>query len=518
MPTTQTEGFTLPGPPLFAHQVATVRRIIETRGVCALLLEPGTGKTRCAITYASMLAAKAGREMRVLVLSPVAALDTWVDQAVQYAAVGQSVDALALGGTIRERAAALTVRGVGVSEKLLVAHKTREGGIAGLRVISMSLDSFAQRRPVTARKNTTDLLVEAVSRYRPDLLVVDESHRLKSATSNTSRGVARLRDLSPRRLILSGTVMPHSPMDVWAQWRFLAPEAFYTLDNRDGRTRHPMTYGRFEDRYAVLGGFQGKQVVGFKNLTEMQTVMARNSIVVRKADALDLPPVMDVTVPVTLAPAERRAYDELRQSLATTLANGDTASVPNKLALMMRLRQLTSGYAVTDTGVVQTLGTSKRRAVTSVVNETLDGERRVVVFAHFKPEVRDIAEALRQYQHRNDTDVMTITGDTPPWQREALRKRFGSDRPERMVLVAQARTMSLAVNELVTASHAVFASLSERRDDFVQARDRLNRLGQTGEKVTFWNVLVPGTVDEVILAAHRDRTSLEAAMLQHLRA
>lgn len=511
---TQTEGFTLPGPPLFAHQVATVRRIIETKGVCALLLEPGTGKTRCAITYASMLAAKANREMRVLVLAPVAALDTWVDQSVEYAAVGQSVDAMALGGTVIQRAAMLSARGLGAPEKHLLAHKTRDGGFAGLRVISMSLDAFSQRRSVSTYKTTTDLLVSAVKTYRPDLLIVDESHRLKSVSSNVSQGVARLRDLAPRRLILSGTVMPHSPMDIWAQWRFLEPRAFYTVDNRDVTRRHPMTYGRFQGRYAVLGGWQGQQVIGFQNLTEMQTVMARNSIVVRKADALDLPPVMDVPVPVTLSPAELRAYNEMRDKLATTLADGSTASVPNKLAQMMRLRQLTSGYAVADGGPTMAIGTSKRDAVASVVNTTLDGERRVVVFAHFKREVADIATACS----RADTEVMVITGDTKPQDRERMRKRFGSGESRRMVIVAQMRTMSLAVNELVTASHAVFASLSERRDDFIQARDRLNRLGQTGDKVTFWNVYVPGTVDEVVLGAHRDRTSLEAAMLRHLRA
>lgn len=79
-------------------------------------------------------------------------------------------------------------------------------------------------------------------------------------------------------------------------------------------------------------------------------------------------------------------------------------------------------------------------------------------------------------------------------------------------MIAQVGTMSLAVNELVTANHAVFTSLSQKRDEYIQARDRLDRLGQT-RPVTFWNVVVPGTVDEVILQSHRDRTDLEQAIL-----
>src|SRR3546814_13067942 len=91
---------------------------------------------------------------------------------------------------------------------------------------------------------------------------------------------------------------------------------------------------------------------------------------------------------------------------------------------------------------------------------------------------------------------MQITGDTSPKERQALRERFGSEENVRIVLIAQMRTMSLAVNELVTASHAVYASLSERRDDWVQSRDRLHRIGQK-RPVTFWNVLVPKAVAEV---------------------
>jgi SNF2 family DNA or RNA helicase len=82
-------------------------------------------------------------------------------------------------------------------------------------------------------------------------------------------------------------------------------------------------------------------------------------------------------------------------------------------------------------------------------------------------------------------------------------------------MVAQIKTMSLAVNELVTASHAIFATLSQQRDDIVQARDRLDRIGQT-LPCTFWFALAPGTVDDVVYQSYLDRSNLEAAMLKHI--
>src|SRR3546814_3678578 len=59
----------------YDHQKRVLRRIIETRGVCALLCDPGTGKTACVVDYASALALKTERPIRVLVLAPLVALD-----------------------------------------------------------------------------------------------------------------------------------------------------------------------------------------------------------------------------------------------------------------------------------------------------------------------------------------------------------------------------------------------------------------------------------------------------------
>ncbi len=522
------------GEPRYDHQRRALRRIIETRGVCALLMDPGVGKTAVAIDYASALALKVERPVRVLVLAPLAALDSWVGQTSHFAAEGVNVWAEALGGSIAQRAKVLAARGPhrpdpreGERRTLAWAGVDSTGAYRataslskrshwdemqtgpGLILEVVSLDSLGQRRAVTKTKTTADLVHLAVKKFTPDLIVIDESHRIKGASANVSRTAARLTRLAPRRLILTGTVMPHSPMDVWAQWRFLEPMAFNEPSPHGGLKEMP--FGKFEERYGVFGGHMGTQIIGYKNLGEMQGVMARNAIVVRKEDALDLPPVTDVTVHVHLSQREQDAYDSMKQQLAAVLANGALATVPNRLAQMMRLRQITSGYVPDDTGLVHQIGTSKRDTVASIVNDTLIGESRVVVFAHFKRDVTDLAAAVT----RPGTEVMVISGDTPPKERERLRKRFGSADPQRIVLVCQQATMSLAVNELVTASHAVFASLSERRDVFVQSRDRLNRIGQT-KPVTFWYVAVPGTVDELLIKTHNDRTSLEAAVLQHI--
>jgi len=544
-------AYELAGPPRFKHQKIGLQRLIETRGVCALLFDPGLGKTATVLDYAGLLALKApSGEARVLVVCPLVAVDTWVIQAEKFVSLQVNYWAEALGGGLPQRAEALAARGgrpfahpVGWKRgdpipKVKPGHPralhhekswafgARSPGrerpitpsegpdaVAGPRLVIevINLDTLMSRSTVGS-KTMADVMLEAVRRYDPDLLVVDESHKIKGATANASRLLGRLSDHVKRRVILTGTVMPHSPLDVFGQWRFLEPYAFGDL-LPDG-TRRQATYGSFRARFADLGGWMGKEVIGFKNLDDMQKTMARNAVVARKSEALDLPPTTDVTIPVILSPAEQRAYTDMKDVLAVQLANGQLATVPNRLVQMLRLRQITSGVLPDDTGITQVIGTTKIDTIRSLVQDTLVGEKRIVIFALFSAEIAQLTRGLVEA----GTEIMVIDGSTPMPVRAEMRRRFGDTlaNPKRIILIAQIKTMSLAVNELVSASHAVFATMTQQRDEYEQAKARLDRPGQT-QPVTFWHAIAPGTVDSVILRSHRDRSDLETAMLHHIK-
>jgi len=522
------------GPKRFAHQRKGLALLIRERGG-ALLFDPGTGKTAVVIDYSCLLALKApSGEARVLVVCPLAAVDTWVSQVQTFASPDVVWWAESLGGSLIQRAEALAARGgnpwqrgrkqAQISRSLhhrhTLAWAASQGisqaqgpdALRGPRLVLevVNVDSFASRARRGA-STVADLMLEAVRRFSPDLMVVDESHLLKSPQSNTSRLIGRIGPHVPRRAILTGTVMPHSPLDVFGQWRFLDPSAFAAALGTAGRA--DPSYGRFRDRYAVMGGWMGKQVVGFRHLDELQDVMARKSEVVRKVDALDLPPTTDVLIPVDLSPNEKAAYASMKSQLAAMLASGSLVTAPNRLTQMLRLRQITAGHLPDDLGNTIVLGDSKARTIASLVRTTLAGETRIVVFALFTAEIDQLARLLGA---EPGSELMVIQGGTPPADRRRMRERFGSESPQRMVMLAQVRTMSLAVNELVTANHAIFASMSQKRDDYEQARARLDRQGQT-RPVTFWLTQAPGTVDEIILRTHQQRGDLEAAILQHIR-
>lgn len=546
--------FVTGGPPRYQHQVRGLRKMIDTGGVAGLLFDPGAGKSACVVDYAGLLALKSPvGEARILVICPLVAVDTWVEHVRKFISPQVNWWAEAIGGSLLQRAEALAARGgqpylkrlakepekrvptvfkAGVDPRAQHWDKSwawdARGGPEGLDEVEhrrgpaglgadrpravfeiLNIDTFSQRTAF-GRQTMADVILDAVRRFDPDIVVVDESHKIKSWNGNASRLLGRIAKHVNRRAILTGTVMPRSPLDVSGQWRFLEPYAF-GKKLPDGSVRQA-TLADFQNRFVVMGGYLGREIKSFKNLDELQDIMAKNSVAVRKKDALDLPPTTDAEVLVELSAAEKKAYNEMKNQLATQLANGQLVSSPNRLVQMLRLRQITSGHLPDDRGVTQIIGTSKADTIRSLVHDTLVGEKRIVIFALFTKEIELLTARLAE----RGTEIQVISGATPKEERVRLRKRFGSDDPQRMVMIAQIKTMSLAVNELVTASHAIFASLSQQRDDYVQARDRLDRIGQT-LPCTFWHVVVPASVDTVILKSHRDRTALEAAILDYIK-
>ncbi len=99
-----------------------------------------------------------------------------------------------------------------------------------------------------------------------DLVVMDESHRCKSPGGVASRYCSRLSDRIPQRLALTGTPMPHSPLDIYAQYRALDKGIYGT------------SYFRFKSRYAVMGGWSNQQVVGYQHQEEFQEKLYSNRV------------------------------------------------------------------------------------------------------------------------------------------------------------------------------------------------------------------------------------------------
>lgn len=483
----------------FKHQIEGVKRLIEHDGVYALLWDPGTGKTKTVIDYLSWLALAVNCEVRVLVVCPKAVTDSWVSQGNEFVHGDVDLIARVLDGSINEKAAELAKRG-------------QEFVTPAINMKVVNVETMSSRRTVskTSSKLHSDLLLESVKKWNPHVLVVDESHRIKGKSSNAGRLLQRIAPVVKRRILLTGTPMPHSPLDIWSQWRVLDPYVFGTF----GKS---WSFSQFQQKYAVMGGYMGKEIKGFQYLDDLEKRMAQRAMVLRKEDALDLPPVTEIIRPFKLDPAEERTYNKMLRDLIVELDKGELMSAPSRLTQMLRLRQITSGYVKADGGDYQYIGEGRLSATMDLLEDLMATEKRVVIFAWGRPEVDRLVDKINSSRELYGAHAHAITGETPDHERLRLRQKFADKNDdERLILVCQWRTVSLGINEFVAASHAIFLSLSQQRDDLVQGKGRLDRQGQT-KPVTFWYIQAPGTVDEVIYKSHQDRTNLEDALLAHIR-
>lgn len=491
----------VPRVPSFDHQIEGVKKLIEHNGTFALLWDPGTGKTKTVVDYLSWLALATREDVRVLVVCPKAVTDSWVTQTAEFASVPWLAEVVT--GSINDKAAKLASFKKGYSAP----------GGPSITMQVVNLETFSSRRTVspTSSKLHSDLLLDAVTKFHPHVLVVDESHRIKGKSSNAGKLLQRISTRVKRRILLTGTPMPHSPLDVWSQWRVLDAGAFST-------NFKSWSFSQFQQKYAVMGGYMGKEIKGFQYLDDLEKRMSKRSMVVRKEDALDLPPVTEIMRPFQLEPGEQKVYKKMLDDLIVQMDSGALMSAPSRLTQMLRLRQITSGYVKGDGESDYTfIGEGRLRATMDLLEDLMATEKRIVVFAWGRPEVDRLVERINASKLLNGAKAHAITGETKDEERLRLRKKFADKNDdERLILVCQWRTVSLGINEFVAASHAIFLSLSQQRDDLVQGKGRLDRQGQT-KPVTFWYVQAPGTVDEVIYKSHQDRTNLEDALLAHIR-
>ncbi len=175
---------------------------------------------------------------------------------------------------------------------------------------------------------------EFIKSVKWDRIILDESHRAKSPKGKSSVFLAELAKVIPHRLLLTGTPMPHSPLDIWAQYRILDPAIFGE------------SYFRFRHRYANMGGYQSRQVVGYKNQDELNKKFYTVAIKI-ESDVLDLPPEQDMTLYCELSRDAQKVYDSLHKDFCAQVQGG-TVTAKNALEKILRLQQLTGGYLPVD--------------------------------------------------------------------------------------------------------------------------------------------------------------------------
>lgn len=323
------------------------------------------------------------------------------------------------------------------------------------------------------------------------MVVADEIHRIKAPGGKFSWLMKWLSRQTNKRVGLSGTPMAHSPLDVYAQYRFLDPAIF-------GRS-----FVRFRSRYAVMGGYYNHETIGYQHQDELnEKFYSISAPRIKKSDVLDLPEVMHEERPVQLCPTAARIYKELEREFIADVGSG-VVTASNALARLLRLQQLTSGFAVTEDGEHHQVDQSKFQALSDIL-EDLDLADPVVVFCRFKDDLAAVHRAAKQFDRR----CLELSGrahELAEWQ--------GCEDGE--VLAVQIQAGGLGV-DLTRAAYCVYFSLGFSLGEYEQSLARLHRPGQE-RSVTYFHLVAEGTVDRKVYAALRERADVIEAILAQMK-
>ena len=323
---------------------------------------------------------------------------------------------------------------------------------------------------------------------RWDLVVADETHRLKSPGGKASRYLARLGKIARFRLGLSGTPMPHSPLDVYGYFRFLDPSIF------------GWSFNHFRQHYAVMGGYKNHQVIGYRNLDELNRKFYSIAFSVGK-DVLDLPPEMHVTYTCPLGPEARRVYRGLERDLIAEVDAGEVTAA-NALVKLLRLQQITGGHIRTDDGCEVQIDTAKADLLGDVL-EDIAPEEPVVVFCRFH---RDL-DAVKRGAAATGRQALELSGRV-----DELQRWQAGEAP---LLAVQIDSGGVGV-DLTRARYAIYYSLGFSLGSYEQSLARIHRPGQT-RPVEYIHLVAEGTVDERVMAALAQRADVVNSVLQQLK-
>lgn len=436
------------------------------------LFEMGCGKTLTTIAVAGALY-NLGKIDRVLVVAPTSVCSVWPHDLNQFATFPW--EARVLLGDKKKRLKAL--------------NELENWPFKALRIAVINYES-------THREG----IFEALAAYKPDLIVCDESQRIKNPSAAQSKALHKLGDAAPFRMILSGTPVQNNAVDLYSQYRFLDPAVYGA------------NFYAFKNRYCIMGGYGQHQIVGYRNMDEL--VEKEHSVAYRvtKEECLDLPQQTFINRYVQFTDAEQTIYEQLRKSSFLELETGENVTATTILTMYLRLMQLTGGFLTADESTrPKQVNTAKLDALADIVDDyVVDAGKKLVIFARFRAEIAAIENLLRLRK----IQYGSIYGDVPMEERGKIVEDFQTN-PDTKVFVAQIQTAGLGIT-LHAASTAVFYSYDYNYANYAQALARIHRIGQR-LPVTYIHLVVDGSIDEKILAALENKEDMAKTVVDSWR-
>lgn len=459
------------------HQKKALTLSTKKRNV-GLLFEMGTGKTKAAIDIAMRRSRKCDFN-NILVLCPLSIIDVWKEELNKHCTIDwEFIDVHCSGNKDKRKESARKISNS--DSKLTVGVTTYD----------------------TAWRN-----IDIIRGCNFDGVIADESTEIKNKDAKRTKGAFQISQLNSikYRLILTGTPVTNSPLDAWAQLHFLKP----------GIVRK--NYWSFEGHYCIKGGYDGKEVIAFKNLDDLTKKIHENCVRAVKSECLDLPSKVFEKRYVNLTGKERSWYNDFKNKSEVVIKEKEgKVDIDHEMTRRRKMHQISSGFFMLpdeqlekypymqtdifedddlpgdrDDDIVR-FGQSKLKEVFDIAEKNPD--EKIVIWAVYREDIRFLEEKLND---KFEKDAVAVHGGVN--NREKLKKKFKNETGTRFI-ICQLQAFSKGI-DLTEANIAIYYTFNFSLEDYQQSQDRIHREGQRGDddnNVTYIHLIGKDTWDEEI--------------------
>lgn len=312
-------------------------------------------------------------------------------------------------------------------------------------------------------------LQKLIKKNKISMIVADEIHKCKDSTS--LQGKALLSLDADSVVALTGTPLMNNAIDLYTPLKFIGVENHSLFS--------------FKQHYCICGGFGGHQIVGYKNLPELQTMLDKCMLRRLKKDVLDLPDKIYINDFVEMNQSQYKIYNSVLEDLRQNIDRVRLS--PNPLTMLIRLRQATGNPELLSTTAK---GNPKFDRLLELVQEVVDNGNKAIVFSNWTDVLNPAYEMLQK--HGFQPALYTgLNKDT----REDEKQRFKKD-VNCKVICGTIGAMGTGLT-LTEATTVIFLDEPWNRAIKDQAEDRAHRIGTTAS-LNVITIMCKDSIDEKI--------------------
>lgn len=326
-----------------------------------------------------------------------------------------------------------------------------------------------------------------------DVLVIDESTKAKNPSSKRINLFRRKVPRVERNWALTGTPVPNSNRELFAQVRLV-----------DGGERLGTNYADFLRTYfhvTTYGGFpkfeekHGTAALLERKISDITTTL-------KSSDWLSLPDMVVEDVEIHFTPELKDKYKTLEKELVIELRQGKTINVASAAALVTKLLQFTSGEMYCDEGKHHPIHNLKFDALKKLAaqHETLLVS---YIFKHEEARLREQFPHARFFADAKNEE-----------QQRRLMKAWNAK--EIKMLCAHPASVSHGLNLQHGGNAMAWISRTYSRELTEQFIARLWRRGQQ-DVVKVYYIHAPNTVDDAVAEALATKAQNEARLVAALQ-